>query len=153
MRLLNQMLNLLVSGIFDCFSRRFDKVVFNLKLSNLVDSHLKAVTSRIKLGTCVTLQLSWVMTTVSAVLLKIPVNTLWYIWNFTNNNYVKFIHSKIPLQQKIDQIIHLNSKKKPIWDSYWFSFFFAYSQTICVATQWCRGLWRKFHVLLYFVFI
>ena len=35
MRLLNQMLNL--SRIFDCFSRRFDKVVFNLKLSNLVD--------------------------------------------------------------------------------------------------------------------
>ena len=33
MRLLNQMLNL--SRIFDCFSRRFDKVVFNLKLSNL----------------------------------------------------------------------------------------------------------------------
>ena len=30
MRLLNQMLC--------CFSRRFDKVVFNLKLSNLVDS-------------------------------------------------------------------------------------------------------------------
>ena len=36
MRLLNQMLNL--SQIFDCFSRRFDKVVFNLKLLNLVDS-------------------------------------------------------------------------------------------------------------------
>ena len=36
MRLLNQMLNL--SRIFDCFSRRFDKVVFNLKLSNLVHS-------------------------------------------------------------------------------------------------------------------
>ena len=60
MRLLNQMLNLLVSGIFDCFSRRFDKVVFNLKLSNLVDSHLKAVTSRIKLGTCENRRLSWV---------------------------------------------------------------------------------------------
>ena len=36
MRLLNQMLNL--SRILDCFSRTFDKVVFNLKLSNLVDS-------------------------------------------------------------------------------------------------------------------
>ena len=33
---LNQMLNL--RRIFDCFSRRFDKVVFNLKLLNLVDS-------------------------------------------------------------------------------------------------------------------
>ena len=52
------------------------------------------------------------MITVSAVLLKIPVNTLRYIWNFTNNNFVKFIHFEIPLQQKIDQIIHLNSKKK-----------------------------------------
>ena len=30
------MLNL--SRILDCFSRRFDKVVFNLKLWNLVDS-------------------------------------------------------------------------------------------------------------------
>ena len=38
MRLLNQMLKL--SRIFDCFSRRFDKVVFNLKLPNLVDSNL-----------------------------------------------------------------------------------------------------------------
>ena len=54
---------------------------------------------------------------------------------FTNNNCVKFIHFEIPLQQKIDQIIHLNSKKKPIGDSYCFSFLFAYSQTICVATQ------------------
>ena len=36
MRLLNQMLNLII--IFDCFSRRLDKVVFNLELSNLVDS-------------------------------------------------------------------------------------------------------------------
>ena len=36
MRLLNQILNL--SRIFNCFSRRFDKVVFNLKLPNLVDS-------------------------------------------------------------------------------------------------------------------
>ena len=33
MRLLDQMLNL--SRNFDCFSRRFDKVLFNLKLSNL----------------------------------------------------------------------------------------------------------------------
>ena len=41
-------------------SRRFDKVVFNLKLSNLVHltSHLKAVTSRIKLGTCENRRLS-----------------------------------------------------------------------------------------------
>ena len=66
MRLLNQMLNLLVSGIFDCFSRRFDKVVFNLKLSNLVDSHLKAVTSRIKLGTCEVRLLNLVMVTLSS---------------------------------------------------------------------------------------
>ena len=36
MQLLNQMLKL--SRIFDCFSGRFDKVVFNLKLSNLLDS-------------------------------------------------------------------------------------------------------------------
>ena len=36
MRLLNQMLNL--SRILYCFSRRFDKDVFNLKLSNSVDS-------------------------------------------------------------------------------------------------------------------
>ena len=37
------------SGIFDCFSRGFDKVIFNLKLSNLVfiqTPHLKAATSR-----------------------------------------------------------------------------------------------------------
>ena len=38
MRPINQVLNL--SRIFDCFSRRFNKVVFNLKLSNLVDSHV-----------------------------------------------------------------------------------------------------------------
>ena len=52
MRLPNQMLNL--SRIFVCVSRRFDKVVFNLKLSNDVDSasHLKAVTCRYKLGKC-----------------------------------------------------------------------------------------------------
>ena len=40
MRLLNQiMLNL--SRIFDCLSGRFNKAVFNLKLSNLVDTHLR----------------------------------------------------------------------------------------------------------------
>ena len=43
MRLLNQMLNL--SRIFDCFSRRFDKVVFNLKLPNLVDSAVPSQSS------------------------------------------------------------------------------------------------------------
>ena len=55
------MLNL--SQIFDCFSRRFDKVVFNLKLSHLVDStsHLKAVTSRVKLGACENRRLSLVI--------------------------------------------------------------------------------------------
>ena len=36
MRRLNQMSNL--SRIFDCFSGRFGKVVFNLKLSNSTDS-------------------------------------------------------------------------------------------------------------------
>ena len=67
MRLLNQMLNL--SRIFDCFSRRCGKVVFNLKLSGLVDSDvpLKAVTSRIKLGTGEIRRLSWVMITVSSI--------------------------------------------------------------------------------------
>ena len=40
MRLLNVMLNL--SRIFECFSRKFDNVVFNLKLSNLVDSDVPA---------------------------------------------------------------------------------------------------------------
>ena len=54
------MLNLPVSGILDCFRRRFDKVVFNLTLSYLVDSHLKAVTSRIKLNACENRRLSWV---------------------------------------------------------------------------------------------
>ena len=39
MRLLNQMLNLR-SWIFNCLSRRFDKVVLNLKLSKLVDSEV-----------------------------------------------------------------------------------------------------------------
>ena len=69
MRLLNQMLNL--SSIFVCVSRRFDKVVFNLKLSNLVDSasHLKAATSRIKLpGKCENRQLSWAMIIVSSII-------------------------------------------------------------------------------------
>ena len=60
-------------------------------------SHLKAVTSRIKLGTCENRRLSWVMITVP-VLLKLPLDTLWYIrhyyWQFSlfllwkwNNNY------------------------------------------------------------------
>ena len=43
MRLLNQMLNL--SQIFDCLSRRFGKVVFNLKLSNIVDSDVASQSS------------------------------------------------------------------------------------------------------------
>ena len=43
MRLPDQMLNL--SGIFYCFSRRFDEVVFNLKLSNLVDSDVPSKSS------------------------------------------------------------------------------------------------------------
>ena len=43
MRLLNQMLNL--SQISDCFSRRLDKVVFNSKLSNLVDSDVSSQNS------------------------------------------------------------------------------------------------------------
>ena len=55
MRLLNQMLNL--SQISDCFSRRFDKVVFNSKLSNLVDSD----------GKCENRRLSWVMIIVSSI--------------------------------------------------------------------------------------
>ena len=42
-RLLNKMLNL--SRIFDCFSSRFDKVVFKLKLSNLVDSDVPSQSS------------------------------------------------------------------------------------------------------------
>ena len=68
MRLLNRMLNL--SSIFVCVSPRFDKVVFNLKLSNLVDSasHLKAVTSRIKLGKCENRQLSWAMIIASSII-------------------------------------------------------------------------------------
>ena len=37
-RRLNQMSN--QSRIFDCFSRRFGKVVSNLQLSNLIDSDL-----------------------------------------------------------------------------------------------------------------
>ena len=43
MRLLNQMLNL--SRIFDCLSRRFGKVVFNLKMSNLVHSDVPTQSS------------------------------------------------------------------------------------------------------------
>ena len=43
MRLLNQMLNL--SRNFNCFSRRFDKVVFDLKLSSLVDSDVQSQSS------------------------------------------------------------------------------------------------------------
>ena len=43
MRLLNQMLNL--SQIFDCFSSRFNKVVFNLKLLNVVDSDVPSQSS------------------------------------------------------------------------------------------------------------
>ena len=43
MRLLNEMLNL--SRIFDYFSRRLNKVVFNLKLSNLVDSDVPSYLS------------------------------------------------------------------------------------------------------------
>ena len=43
MRLLNQMLH--ITRIFDCFSRRFGKVVFDLKLSNLVDSEVASQSS------------------------------------------------------------------------------------------------------------
>ena len=43
MRFLLQMLNL--SRIFNCFGRRFDKVVFKLKLSNLVDSDVPSQSS------------------------------------------------------------------------------------------------------------
>ena len=67
MRVLNQMLNL--SRIFDCFIRRFGKVVFNLKLSNLVDSDVASQSSyrlRIKLGTCEIRRLNWVMITVAS---------------------------------------------------------------------------------------
>ena len=48
------------------FSRRFGKVVFNLK-QLIKTSHLKAVTSRIKLGTCEIQCLNWVMATVSSI--------------------------------------------------------------------------------------
>ena len=66
MRLLNQMLNL--SSIFVCVSRRFDKVVFNLKLL-IQTSHLKAATSRIKLpGKCENRQLSWAMIIASSII-------------------------------------------------------------------------------------
>ena len=54
MRLLNEILNL--SRTFDCFSRRFDKVVnyliWNWRILLIQTSHLKAVTFRNKLGTC-----------------------------------------------------------------------------------------------------
>ena len=69
MRLRNQMLNL--SRIFDCFSSRFVKVVFNLKVSNLVDSDVTSqsgsLTSRMKLGTCEIRRFNWVMITVSSI--------------------------------------------------------------------------------------
>ena len=58
------------------FSRRFGKVVFNLKLL-IQTSHLKAVTSRIKLGTCEIRRLNWVMVTVrydTYGIFYIPVN-------------------------------------------------------------------------------
>ena len=63
MRLLNQMLNL--RRIFDCFSRRFVKVAFDLKLSNLVDSFPISkqlpLELNCKLGTCENRRLNWVM--------------------------------------------------------------------------------------------
>ena len=67
MRLLKQMLNL--RRIFDSFSRRFDKIYFiwNWRIWLIQTSHLKAVTSRIKLGTCENRRLSWVMITVSSI--------------------------------------------------------------------------------------
>ena len=69
MRLLNQMLNL--SRIFDCFGRRFDKVVFNLKLLKLVDSDRRPISKQLPLelkkGACESRRLSWVMITVSSI--------------------------------------------------------------------------------------
>ena len=62
-RRLNEMSN--QSRIFDCSSGRFGKVVFNLKLANLIDSevasHILKLTdnSRIKLGTCEIGRLNW----------------------------------------------------------------------------------------------
>ena len=54
MRRLNQMSNL--SRIFDCFSGRFGKVVFNLKLSNSTDSdvasHVQFILELTEVGTC-----------------------------------------------------------------------------------------------------
>ena len=67
-----QLLNL--SRIFDRFSRIFGKVVFNLKqcrIQLIQTSHLKAVTSRIILGTCEIQRLNQVMITVSSI----PQNT------------------------------------------------------------------------------
>ena len=63
-----QLLNL--SRIFDCFSRIFGKVVFNLKqcrIQLLQTSHLKAVTSRIRLGTCEIQRLNQVMIKASSI--------------------------------------------------------------------------------------
>ena len=59
MRHLNQMSNL--SRIFDCFSRGFGKVAFNLKLSNLSDSEVASHTQLIldKFGTCEIRRLNW----------------------------------------------------------------------------------------------
>ena len=66
MRLLSQMLNL--SRIFDCFSRRFGKVVFNLKLSNLVDSDVASQSSCLWiLGACEIRRLNWAIITVSSI--------------------------------------------------------------------------------------
>ena len=95
MRLLNQILNL--SRIFDCFSRRFNKVVFNLKLSNLVDSdlHLKAVTSRIKWGTCENRRLSWIMITVRTSLVNLPIpENLLITWPYTDRPIVVRPHKR-----------------------------------------------------------
>ena len=52
MRRLNQMSNL--SRIFDCFSGRFGKVVFNLKLSNSTDSDVASLVQFI-------LELNWAL--------------------------------------------------------------------------------------------
>ena len=43
MRLVKQVLNL--TRIFDCFNRRFDKLVFHLKLANLIDSDVQSKSS------------------------------------------------------------------------------------------------------------
>ena len=83
-----------ISRIFDCFSHRFDKVIFNLKLLNLVDSdisHLKAVTSRIKLSTCENQRLSWVMITVhyeTYSIFYIPVNFAFNLRHYVKSSYM-----------------------------------------------------------------